>query len=48
MSERDRMLELIEFYCDADARAMRSKEELDKYAPTFEQIFDALSMDNAA
>ena len=42
VTERERMQELIDILCDADARARRSEEELETYSPTLIEVLDVM------
>ncbi len=37
MTDKERMMERIEIYCDADRRARIDPEEAEKYCPTVEE-----------
>lgn len=41
MSKRERILELIELYCDAGRRSMVPENELEANAPTIEECLEA-------
>lgn len=41
MSKRERIIELIELYCDAGRRAMVPQDELEANAPTLEECIEA-------
>lgn len=41
MTDKERMLEQIEMYCDADRRAGIDPEEAEKYCPTVGEALDA-------
>ncbi len=42
MTDRERMQERIELYCDADRRGRIDTEEAEKYCPTIEEALDAM------
>ena len=41
MNERERMLELIEMYCDSGRRLMIPENELEVHAPTLQECMEA-------
>lgn len=41
MSDKERMLEKIELYCDSGRRAMVPQDELEANAPTLEECIEA-------
>ena len=43
MTDRERMQERIELYCDADRRGHIDPEEAEKYCPTIEEALDAMA-----
>ena len=43
MTDRERMQERIELYCDADRRERIDPEEAGKYCPTIEEALDAMA-----
>lgn len=49
MTDRERMQELIDFYCDADAktRSNRSEEELAAHSPTIGEVLETMMGDVA-
>ena len=42
MTDKERMQELIEVYCDADARARADKETLAEHSPTIGRIVEVM------
>lgn len=43
MTDKERMMEQIEMYCDADRRAGIDPAEAAKYCPTVEEALDAMA-----
>lgn len=43
MTDRERMQERIELYCDADRRGRIDPEETEKYCTTIEEALDAMA-----
>ena len=46
MSDKERMLEKIELYCDSGRRAMVPQDELEANAPTLEECMEAYNAKN--
>ena len=42
MSDKERIMELIDIYCDADRRMAYSKEELEQHSPTLERVIEIM------
>ena len=42
MTDKERMQELVDFYCNADARAREDKEKLAAYSPTLGEAMEMI------
>lgn len=42
MTDKERMQELIDVYCDADSRSQYSEEELQKHSPSLTRILEIM------
>ena len=43
MTDKERMMEQIEMYCDADRRGRIDPDDAEKYCPTIEEALDAMA-----
>ena len=43
MTDKERMMEKIEMYCDADRRGRIDPDDAEKYCPTIEEALDAMA-----